>query len=349
MILHAVENLLFRKVAPFTIRHIKRPDLNVDDALAAKVLEQASREFQTAPPVTLHLPDPLLLAGVWGLMRESFVVHSRGRMVREVVAAAVSKLNECPYCVDVHASMHLSAGGKHSALNNDLGVGSTPSAIAYQWASATLNPGSKVITEGKISPEDRPQIFGTAICFHFINRMVNIFLDSAPMPMPAANSRVMRSFSRASLRIFGKRMVGLDVLPGDFIIENPNMALPLEFAWSNADPDVAGSLVRFTYAAERAGKEALHDDVRLLVTDHLNEWHGEQPGLGRSWVEDLVGHLDESLMPSARLALLAARASWQIDKQVIREFRAIIDDDRALIQVAGWASFAAVRRIASWL
>jgi len=138
-------------------------------------------------------------------------------------------------------------------------------------------------------------------------------------------------------------------LLGDFIIENPNTVLPPEFAWSNPDSNVAGSLVRFAYAAERAGQEALHDDVRLLVTDHLNEWHGEQPGLGRAWVEDLVGHLDESLRPSARLALLAARASWQIDDRLIQDFRALVDDDRTLVQVTGWAAFAAVKRIASWL
>ncbi len=349
MVLHAIENMLFRKVAPFTIRHIKRPDLNTDDRLAVKVLEQASREFQVAPPVTLHLPDPLLMAGIWGLMRESFVIHSSGRMVREGVAAAVSKLNECPYCVDVHASMHLSAGGKCSALNDDLFTGSTPSAMAYQWASETLNPDSEVISEPKILPADRPQIFATAICFHFINRMVNIFLDAAPMPMPAANSAFMRSFSRASLRFFGRRMVQLDGSPGVFIIDTSEMALPPEFSWSVSDPNVAGSLARFTYAAEEAGRESLHEDVRALVTGHLREWHGEQPELGRSWVEALVEPLDARLRPSARLALLAARASWQIDDRLIQDFRALVDDDRTLVQVTGWAAFAAVKRIAGWL
>jgi len=191
VILHAIENQLFRKVAPFTIRHIQRPDLDTDDPLVRKVLEQVSHEFQVAPPLTLHQPAPLLMAGVWGLMRETFVVHSEGRVIREAVAAAVSQLNECPYCVDVHASMHASAGGD-DILANELATGTSASALAYQWASATLTPDADVIRNPPIPSDDIPQVFGTAICFHFINRMVNIFLDDAPMPMPAASSAVMR-------------------------------------------------------------------------------------------------------------------------------------------------------------
>ncbi|VAW75026.1 hypothetical protein MNBD_GAMMA13-1514 [hydrothermal vent metagenome] len=347
--LHAIENQLFRKVAPFTIRHIQRPDLATDDPLVRKVMEQASREFQVAPPVTLHQPDPLLLAGVWGLMREAFVVHAEGRVVREAVAAAVSQLNECPYCVDVHASMHLSAGGEGNILTDELSNGTSASALAYQWASATLTPDADIIHHPQIPAGDVPQVFGTAICFHFINRMVNIFLDKAPMPMPAAGSNFMRAFSRASLRFFGKRMVQLDGEPGAFIIDPGEMALPPEFSWSASDLNVAGSLTRFAYAAEHAGREALHEDVRTVVTDHLQTWKGEPPGLGRGWVDTLVKQVDARLQPSTRLALLAARASWQIDEQVVADFRSVVDDDRSLIQAAGWASFAAVRRIAGWL
>ncbi|MEN8129681.1 MAG: hypothetical protein ABFS45_05705 [Pseudomonadota bacterium] len=349
MVLEAIENQLFRKLAPFTIRHIRRPDLGADDPLVSKVLDQASREFQVAPPIILHQPAPLLLAGIWGLMRESFVIHSEGRLVREAVAAAISQLNECPYCVDVHTSMHASAGGENDILAGELKAGFSPEALAYQWASATLTPNAEVIRHPQIPPADVPQIFGTALCFHFINRMVNIFLDKAPMPMPAASSHFMRSFSRASLRFFGKRMVKLDGTPGDFIIDAGQMALPKEFAWSATDPNVAGALLRFAYAAENAGQEALDADVRALVLSHLDGWNGEQPDLGRSWTDVLVNPLDESLRPSARLALLSARASWQIDEQVIGDFRAIAGDDKALVQAAGWASYAAVKRIAGWL
>lgn len=349
MVMQAIENYLFRKVAPFTIRYIQRPDLGTDDVLARKVLEQASREFQVAPPLTLHQADPLLMAGVWSMMREGFVVHAEGRVIREAVAAAVSEINECPYCVDVHSSMHKSAGSEKDILDGALKAGSSLEELAYQWALATLSPDSKTILEPKIPPNEVPQIYATAICFHFINRMVNIFLDEAPMPMPAANSKFMRSFSRVSLKFFGKRMVKLDGKPGEYIFNNVQPELPPEFAWAKTDSNVAGGLARFAYAAEQAGKQALHENVRALVLSHLKDWQGESPGLSRSWTNSLVDQLDDELKPSARLALLAARSPWQIDKQIINHYREITGDDKSLVQVAGWASYAAVKRIAGWL
>jgi len=350
MLTQAIENQLFRKVAPFTIRYIQRPDLRSSDTLMSKVLDQASREFQIAPPLTLHHPDPLLMAGVWSMMREGFVVHAEGRATREAVAAGVSVLNQCPYCVDVHASMHNSAGSDKNIITGELNSGSSLDALAYQWALATLSPDSKTIRSPKIPPDEIPQLYATAICFHFINRMVNIFLGEAPMPMPAAGSPFMRAFSRASLQFFGKRIVKLDGLPGDHIIDTVPIDLSEEFSWAAADHNVAGGLLRFAYASERAGQQAVHEDVRTLIESHLNEWQGEAAGLSRSWTDPIIDRLDDRHKPAARLALLAARSSWQIDKQVIDDYKsATSGNDKSLIQITGWASYAAVKRIAGWL
>ncbi len=349
MLIENVENQLFRKVAPFTIRHIKRPDLYTNDPLAERVFDQAGREFQAAPPITLHSPDQLLMAGVWSATRECFIINADGRAMREAVAAAVSQLNECPYCVDVHTAMHASANGGHPLSKKKSANDNSPIDRAYKWALATLEPGSPLLQNPQISAADIPQIFGTAICFHYTNRMVNIFLDRAPMPMPAAGSKFMRAFSRASLRFFGRRIVKLDGEPGDFIMEADDAVLPEEFSWAHSNPHVAGGLLRFSHAAEMAGDEAVPKEVQELVRSHLNTWNGEQVELGRGWLENLVQPLDKKLQPSARLAILAARASWQVDKKIVREFRQFHEGDKALIQVAGWASYAAVKRISGWL
>ena len=89
-------------------------------------------------------------------------------------------------------------------------------------------------------------------------------------------------------------------------------------------------------------------DVRALVEKHLAGWRGEHAPLSRAWVEALVTSLDSAHRPIARLALLAARAAYQVDDQLIADFRAVMPDDKALLQTVAWASFAATRRIASW-
>ena len=105
MLKQLIENQIFHKAAPQAIRYIRKPDLATDDRLSKKILDQVAREFQLVPPITLHLGDPELMAGVWGISRESFIVNSTDRMRREAIAAAISILNQCPYCVTVHQSM----------------------------------------------------------------------------------------------------------------------------------------------------------------------------------------------------------------------------------------------------
>ena len=349
MNLHTLENLIFRKVAPHTIRHLARPNLKSGDAKTKKIVSQLGREFQVAPPFTLHLSSPGLLAGLWSATRESLIVNARNRAMREATAAAVSGLNECPYCVDVHNPMMVVARGNAGASKADAGSDQAAISAAAQWASATLDPQAENLRRHRVAPEHIPQVFGTAVCFHYVNRMVNIFLDKSPVPMPGGSTRFGRYMTRASLGIFGKRIVSLDGKPGDFLIEAGANSLPREFAWAESNANVAGGLQRFANAAYSAGEESVHEDVRALLLNHLENWRGEAPPLSRSWVEQAMKGLDDELKPAARLALLAARASWQVDDGIIADFRALHPDDKTLVDTTGWASFMAVRRIASWL
>jgi hypothetical protein len=80
-------------------------------------------------------------------------------------------------------------------------------------------------------------------------------------------------------------------------------------------------------------------------------WRGDDPGMSRHWAEGAVKELPPQQRPQARLALLAALASYQVDDQVLDDARPCPgpDGDRALITTAAWASFTATRRIGTWL
>jgi hypothetical protein len=53
--------------------------------------------------------------------------------------------------------------------------------------------------------------------------------------------------------------------------------------------------------------------------------------------------------PAGRLALLTALASYQVDRSVVRQFRAGWPDDSTLVELTAWASLAAARRVGSWI
>ena len=84
--------------------------------LVTQVYSQIKQDFgRIVEPFTLHSPIPQLLAGVWMASRESELVGAVPRETKEVIAACVSKLNQCSYCVDAHTIMLTAKGDKETA------------------------------------------------------------------------------------------------------------------------------------------------------------------------------------------------------------------------------------------
>lgn len=347
MLVEAITKQVFHHITPLAVRHLKRPDLVPSEPLARKVLDQAAREFQVAPPITIHLSDPGLMASVWCLTREAYVVGVAGRAQREAVAAAVSRINQCPYCVTVHAGMYASTGADARQLEDPARL---PPAIkaAHDWAAATLSPKSEILRQPGFPTADLPQIFGTAILYHYINRIVEVFLGKTPVALPGMATKQGSKLVRAILGVLATHLTRIDLAPGQCVARK-EVDLPDEFIWARPNRAVANALAQFALAAEQAGQEAVPEEVRALVLDHLAGWQGEQAPMSRGWVEPLVNPIDEIHKPIARLALLAARAAYQVDDGVIMQVLAIMPGDRPLLHIVAWASFAATRRISQWL
>jgi AhpD family alkylhydroperoxidase len=332
--LQSIEQFLFRNLTPLSIRHLQPPDVGGATGLAASVYRQLEREFQTVPPVTMHHLDPELMAGVWSACRETLVAGPR-RSLKEAVAVAVSTSNRCPYCVQAHTSFL--AGSSEAA---------DPALAA--WAAATGERGKVAGIVPPFPREIAPAVMGTAVLFHYINRMANIFLDDTMMPIigkvPLLREPAFQVFSS----VVSGRIAALDVPPGEFLTPDPETPLPEAFAWSAPNPHVAGGLRRLRAAAV-AASTALDAGARELVERRVSAWEGEAPGIGKSWLEQEVATLPPASRPQARIALLAAIASWAVDERDITEFRQAGGDDRALLDTAAWGSWLAAERIASWL
>jgi hypothetical protein len=66
-------------------------------------------------------------------------------------------------------------------------------------------------------------------------------------------------------------------------------------------------------------------------------------------VDPALAGLSAADQAAARLALLTAMASYQVDETIVGEFREHFPADAALLGATSWASFAATRRIAAWM
>lgn len=286
----------------------------------ADLYRQLERDFGVlAPPVALLTPAPECAAATWVALRESLLVAGRAsRSTREAVATAVSRGNTCPYCVEVH-------GATLGSLEPG-GGGGDPRA---------LPTGDRTV---------RAELDAVALTFEHINRLVNVFLPDSPLPAfaPAAMRGPLRRATGAAIASGATRATpgtALDLLP-----ETARRApVPEDLGWAVAAPRTLRALTAATATIDAAGSRAVPDTVRDLLQRHLEE-HGTGPaGVSRSWTEEPERALPAADRPVGRLALLTARASYQVGDDTVAACREVGTDDATLVRVVTWASMTAAR------
>ena len=181
------EQVLFGKLAPTLIQHIKAVPAREADGLVADVYAQMQRDFQLVPPVTLHAPIPELLAAVWAMIRESIVAGPVSRTHREVVCEGVSAINRCSFCVDAHAILLAGSDERSTAeairtSRLEL-IPDTKTREIARWAAANRDPDADILRHPPFSLEEAPEIIASAASFHYIDRMVSVFLPGGPVPL----------------------------------------------------------------------------------------------------------------------------------------------------------------------
>ncbi|MEN8178590.1 MAG: hypothetical protein ABFS39_08200 [Pseudomonadota bacterium] len=197
--------------------------------------------------------------------------------------------------------------------------------------------------------EETPEIVGTALTYHFVNRMVSVFLADTPMPVPAGAEKLRGMAARIFGATVGKRIALRQPVAGDSLRFVPEADLPDDLTWASSSARIAAAFAGCTQIIEREGEKSLPDTVRDLVSRELGKWHGETKGISRHWLEEALTGINDQLKPAARLALLTALAPYQVDDESIQNFRESRSGDRNLLGATAWASMAAARRACSWL
>ncbi len=319
--------------------------------LSAMTLKQIRHEFGAeVEPFTLHIPLPELLAGAWMACRESLLVGIVRRDLKEAVAATVSAVNRCPYCVDAHNIMMLAFSGREysSAISE-----SRYDAIAdegvrevVRWAAATRSPGSSELNAPPFPPDEAPEFIGTALFFHYINRMVTILLGRSPLPFSKGTPK--KAAMRMAAWYFG-RAIHLSGTPCASLDLLPPADLPEDLRWSKSSRCISGAYAAFSRAVDDAGSEVLPEKVRNAIGHILDMWDGKDPGTLESLIALNLGKYTGRSRAAGELALCAALAPYRVTERLVSAFASHHPGDRQLLAVLAWGSFAAARRIGEWI
>jgi hypothetical protein len=195
-------------------------------------------------------------------------------------------------------------------------------------------------------PAERPELIGTAVEFHFLNRVVNVLVPQTFLPGPQPAHRIVR-------RVFGavqRRKVRATSQAGqaagfDFGAGRP---LPGDLSWAAPNPPIAAALAAMATATERAAARAASSAARAVVADAIAGWTGEAPPLSTIWLEKPLAAVPAGDRPAVRLALLTAFAHYRVTDQDVSAYRAQHDSDEDLIGLLSWSAFGAARRIGAW-
>lgn len=297
--------------------------------VVAEVYRQVERDFgMLAPPVSLHSPVPEILVAAWAVLRETLLrgEHTT-RREREAVAVAASAANSCQYCAQVHGTTLTGL----SRLDSDPPVGEDMLTAA--------------------APDRAAELIGVAVTFHYLNRMVNVFLQESLLPngIPAAVAHRALAVAAPVLARLARRRVsagGLGGLLGKAVPAHQRQAtdLPPDLAWADGSARIAGVFRQAAAVFTQAGRQAVAPAIRDLVLTRLAEPR-RTPGIGEQpWWDADIARLPESDRPAGRLALLTAVASHRVTAATIQDFQRHRPGDRPLLQLTSWASMAAARQ-----
>lgn len=347
-----VRDTVMRGLALAQIRYVAPVRPGASERLVDRVYRQVERDFGVlAPPVAMHAPAPELMAASWLMLRETLLAPGpAGRPVREAVATAVSSANVCPYCVDVHSATlrDLARDGSAAAAvaaGRYEAVADPAVRAAAGWARAAAVRGGAPGLPSALAAR-LPGLLGVALTFHYLNRMVNVFLEDAPMPPGAPRmglglvKRVLGGMIGAAAARTGDAGASLGLLPA--------APLPPDVSWAAGDPCVAEAIARAGAVIEQAGSRSVPAAVRELVLAELAGWDGRPKGSSRAWVEPFLTRVQADDRPAARLALLTAMSSYLVARSDIDDFRRRRSGDVAVLELTSWGAFAAARHIAGW-
>ena len=115
---------------------------------------------------------------------------------------------------------------------------------------------------------------------------------------------------------------------------------------ARANRRIARTLAGWHEVIARQAAPCVDATVRHHVEARLAAWHGAAMPISRRRVEDEIVPLPAEARPVARLALLLAKAPYQVEDGVTAPVLAHAGSEEAFVRILSWRSYTAARRVA---
>ncbi|MHC5109255.1 MAG: carboxymuconolactone decarboxylase family protein [Planctomycetota bacterium] len=340
-----IRNTLFDRLSVKTMSYVSAVPANKATGLTREVYDMIQRDFFVNGSLTSRSKVPQLMASIWTIGRESMLVDDHiDRTTKEAICAVTSTINDCPYCGDMLVSL-VHAGDERAAAealhDNQLQDVKDPHLRAQlAWVEAAVKSGEHPLPDLPFTDEQMPELLATIMSMSDINRFSHVVMEGSPV-----NAGRLQGLA---LRLFGNELRVTKQTParaGEALRLLPRAELPNDLRWARPNERIADALARYVDTVERITADVIPDDARGCVEASLSEWKNEQMPLSAAWADDEVEHLTGDSRHIAKLAIMLAKAPYQVTKKTVEPLAHY--DEQKFIKVLAWCSYIGSRRLAS--
>jgi hypothetical protein len=192
------------------------------------------------------------------------------------------------------------------------------------WANQLL------LDQPPVAPAAAPELIGTAVTLHYLNRMVNVLLVENFLPQV----RWVRGTVATALPWLLRPLARRSYAAGESLRWIRAAELPADLNWAQPAPAIAHAFAGFAAVVDQHGQRALPASARAIVGEHLAAWDGAAPPRARPGSSS--GGTPGAACGHGRLS---------DHDGVVAAYRRHYPDDASLVAALAWASFAAARRV----
>jgi len=329
------------------ISYIKSIKPSKAEGKVKEVYSQLKSEMgDVVEPIALHAINPDLLEGIWRILREIVVVEDVvDRKVKEAVGASVSESNHCPYCVDAHTIMIIGLQDKlvaEAIVKKDLNmIEDDDLRKIVEWSFNTKKFDSIDVDNPPFSKDKAPEIIGTAVFFHYLNRMVTVFLGDTILPI---NIGFLKGMMKS---MAGKMFAGVLNAKKEAGKIDDGFASVDDLYWAKTNSRVENAFLQFYHSLDTLSREYIPGEVRDFMEDQVAKWDGSDITNIKDSEETIMA-ISSGNRSLAKILYLTAFAPHRIQSSHFEalEVGSVENDERILVSLS-WASLITALKIGS--
>ncbi len=327
------------------IKHISKKD---SSGKLKNIYTHIESNFgKIAEPFVLHSINTELTASIWAIIYETMLVETNvKRNIKETIATCISELNKCPYCVDAHGIMLLGTGKDLNKnileVKNGKSELKTKEDQLISWALNNLN--DKYIANPAFSKHQAPEIIGTAVIFHYINRMVSIFAGDTPLP----TSKMKKLLKFFAANFIFKKAINRFKNKGDSIVYIDKKEESSSFIWAQKVPEIKTSFEYLKFQTKINLDKILSKELIRLINEYSKKLHLLEPFFGNEQLDLFLKKVDSPEIPIAEYCFSVMFHPYKVQKEMVLNLKANYTDAQ-ILQVSAFASLLIAENIGNKL